>query len=122
MRSILMVITNVVGHQAIQMPLIESDHVVEQIPAAVPDLPRCNTVLPRTSEAGPLGLDAEAVHSVDDFTIEVGAAIQDHMFRSQIVGECLAHFLINSRSGVVEIAPVKAPKSHNDQQGSDDAL
>ena len=36
-----------------------------------------NTVLPRTSEAGPFGLDAEALHRVDHFFTELGAAIKD---------------------------------------------
>ena len=71
MRSVLVVVTDVLIHQAFQMPFIENDHMVEQIAAAVADPTLGNAVLPRTSEAGSLWLDAEALYGVDDFFIEV---------------------------------------------------
>ena len=53
MRSIFVVVTDVLIHQAFQMTSIEDDHMIEQIPAAVANPALCNTVLPRTPEAGP---------------------------------------------------------------------
>jgi hypothetical protein len=41
-------------------------------------------------EGRSLGLDAKALHRVDDFLIEVCAAIEDQVFRSRVVGECFA--------------------------------
>ena len=52
------------------MPFVENDHMVEQIAAAVADPTLGNAILPRTSKAGSLGLDAEALHGVDHFFIE----------------------------------------------------
>jgi len=54
MCAILEIVADVFVHQAFQMPLIENDHVVEQIPAAGAYPAFRNTVLPWTSEARPL--------------------------------------------------------------------
>jgi len=62
---------------------------VEQISAAVADPPFRNTILPRTSEADSLGLDAEALHSVDHFLIELCTAIEDQVIRCRVVRKCL---------------------------------
>jgi hypothetical protein len=70
-------VPDVIIHEALQMALIEHDHMVEQVPAAVADPTLDNAVLPRTSEAGPLGLDAEALHGIDHPRIETGTAIKD---------------------------------------------
>ena len=79
MRSILMIVPDVLVHQAFQMPLIENDYVVKQIAAAVADPSLGNTVLPRTSEAGPLGLNAEALYGVNHLCIELCAPIKDQV-------------------------------------------
>ena len=49
MSSILMIVPNVLVHQTVQMTLIEHDHMIEQVPAAVANPAFSNTVLPRTS-------------------------------------------------------------------------
>src|SRR5208337_3637601 len=59
---VLMVIADVLKHKPFQVAFIENDHIVEQIPAAIPDPTLGDTVLPRTSEAGSLGRDAECPH------------------------------------------------------------
>jgi hypothetical protein len=56
------------------MPLIHDDHMVEQTAAAIADPTLRNTVLPRTAETGPLGLDAKAHYRVDYFFGELRAA------------------------------------------------
>jgi hypothetical protein len=45
-RSIFVVVADVLVHQSFQMPFIDNDHMVEQIPAAVANPPFRNTVLP----------------------------------------------------------------------------
>jgi hypothetical protein len=54
MCSVFVIVTDVISHQAFQMPLIENNHMVEQIAAAIANPTLGNTVLPRASEAGPL--------------------------------------------------------------------
>ena len=77
MCAILEIVADVFVHQAFQMPLIENDHVVEQIPAAGTYPAFRNAVLPWTSDARPLWYDAEALHGFGHFTIELWAAIKD---------------------------------------------
>ena len=126
------------------MALIEHDHMVEQVPAAVADPTLDNAVLPRTSEAGPLGLDAEALHGIDHPRIETGTAIKDQLAGYRVVRERLTQLLnhpgaggvpgefctmsaeklvLNSpsnsrkfRADVVDSVAAKALQNHKDQQ------
>ena len=81
------------------MPFIHNNYMVKQISTASSDPTLCNTVLPRTSEAGSLELDSETPRSVDDFPIEVCAAIEDQVFRSRVIWECLAQLLNDPGAG-----------------------
>ena len=83
-RSVVVIVADVLIHKALQMPFVEHDHMVEQIPAAVADKAFCNPVLPRTTEAGSFRLGAEVFHRVDDFLIEVCTAIEDQIGRAHV--------------------------------------
>jgi hypothetical protein len=85
MRSVVVVIADVFAHKAFQMPFVEHDYVVEQIPAAVANPELSDAVLPRTAEAGLLRLYAEALHNINDIFVEVRAAIKDQIPRRRIV-------------------------------------
>ena len=119
MRPVLMVVTDVFAHQAFQMPFVENDDMVEQLPTAVPDPSLCDAILPRNSEAGPNGLNTETLHCLDHFFIEASATIEDQIAGRRIVGECLAQLLNDSGAGRMfgRIA-VKdtAPSMRNDKQ------
>jgi hypothetical protein len=56
---------------------VQSNHVVEHIPAAVADPAFSNTILPRTAEPSSLRLDVKALHCADHFTIKLCATIKD---------------------------------------------
>ena len=99
MGAVLMVIADVLSHEALQMALVENDHVVEQVPAAVADPTVGNAVLPRTAETGPLGLNAETLHCVDHVAIELCAAIKDQVTGRRVVRECLAQLLNHPNAG-----------------------
>ena len=60
MRSVVVIVADVLVHQAFQMPFIENDHMVEQIAAAVANPALGNAVLPWTSETGPLWLECQS--------------------------------------------------------------
>jgi hypothetical protein len=49
-RPIFMIIANVLGHQPLQVLLIQDDHVVQQVSAATPHPALRDTVLPRTAK------------------------------------------------------------------------
>ena len=95
MRSIFMVVMDVISHQAFQMTLIENNDMIEQVPAAVTDPAFGNAVLPRTSKAGSLGLNAQGFDHVDHLTVEVRRPIKDQIFRGRIVRECFSQSLYN---------------------------
>ena len=77
MRSIVMIVADVFFHQPFQMTFIQHDHMVEQISAAVADPALPNAILPRTSEAGSLWLDAEAFHGTYHFCVKVSGSVKD---------------------------------------------
>lgn len=54
--------------------------------ATVADEPLCHTVLPRTAEAGLLGLNTEGLQSIHDFFVETRRSIKDQITRRGIVG------------------------------------
>jgi hypothetical protein len=61
MGSIVVVVTDVLGHEALEMPFVERDDMIEQVSSAVANEALRNSILPRAAEAGPLGRDAEAL-------------------------------------------------------------
>jgi len=83
------------------MPLIHYNYVIDQVTAAVPNPALGNPVLPWTSEAGPLGLDAEAFHRVDHFFIEVRYPIGDQVIGDRIVWKGFTQLLDDPRAGRV---------------------
>ena len=124
MRPVVVIVADVFVHQAFQMPFIKNDHVVEQIAAAVADPPLGNTVLPRTSEACSLRMDAEAFHCVDHFIIELCAAIKDQLAGRDIVRKRHAQLLDNPGAGRVfgHIAVQDAPPvMRNDEEAVEHA-
>ena len=90
-----LVVMDVLVHQPFQMPFIQHDHTVEQIVTATADPALGDAVLPRTAEADPLGLDAKALHCVDDFLIEARAAIKNQVARGRVIGKSFAKLLDN---------------------------
>jgi hypothetical protein len=105
MRAIVVVVTDVLIQQAFQMPFIHNDDMVKQIAAAVANPTLGNTVLPWTSETGPLWLNAKALHGVDDFLIEARAAIKDQVAGRRVIGKSFAKLLDNP--GTVRMVTVQ---------------
>jgi len=99
MSSVLVIVTDVLGHQPFQMAFVEHDHMVEQVSSTIPDPAFGDAVLPRASEAGSFGLDAEVLDGADDFLVEVLCPVKDQIFRSRIVGKGLAQLLHHPSTG-----------------------
>ena len=98
MCAILEIVEDVFVHQAFQMPPIENDHMVEQIPATGANPAFRNAVLPWTSEARLLWADTEALHGFGHFTIELWAAIVDQVAGGRVIWERLAQLLADAFS------------------------
>ena len=101
MRPVFVIVLDVLAHQAFQVAFIENDRMVEQIAAAIADPALGDTILPRTAEAGSLGLNAEALYGVHHLRIETGAAIKDQVAGRRIIRECLAQLLNDPGAGRV---------------------
>ncbi len=99
MSSIIVIIMDVLVQQSFQMPFIEHNHMVEQIPTAVTDPTLGRAVLPRAAETASLGLDAKAHYGIDHFIVELRAAIKDQIAWGRVVRERLAQLLNNPRAG-----------------------
>jgi hypothetical protein len=94
MCSVVVVVPDVIGHQSLEMMFVEHNHMVEQIAATAANEALGHAILPGTSVAGPLGLDAKALHSFDYIAVKVRAAIEDQMagrsrFRATMVAGCI---------------------------------
>jgi hypothetical protein len=87
------IVADVLIHEALQMPFIEHDHMVEQIAAAVSDPAFSDAILPRTAEAGSFRLNAKTFDGIDNFFIELCAAIEDQVLRCRVVRERLTQLL-----------------------------
>jgi hypothetical protein len=105
MRPVIMVVADVVGHQPFQMPLVEHDHMIEQVSPAVVYPTFGNAVLQRAAEAGSLGNDAEALDRILDIHIEVGTVVEDQILRCLVVGKCLAQLLCDPSTGWSFVTP-----------------
>ena len=93
MSPVIVVIADVLVHQALQVAFIENDHVIEQIPAAGSNEVLRHAVLPGALEASALGLNAEALDCFNDFLIETPTAIEDQVLWRGIIWKGLAQLL-----------------------------
>jgi len=93
MCPVLVVVADVLVHQPLQMPYVQNDDVIQQIPSAIFHPAFGDAVLPRASEVDLLRSDAEAFHRADDLLVEVRSAIEDQIIRRCIVRKCFAQLL-----------------------------
>src|ERR1035441_4538358 len=77
MSPVLVVIRDVLSQQPSQVPLIENDHVIEQVPPHTANPALSNAVLPRTAECGANRLAAHRLHGRDHIGTELGVPIED---------------------------------------------
>jgi hypothetical protein len=78
---VFVVVEDIPFHQPSQMAFVQHDDVIEQVPVAVANPALGNTVLPRASEAGLFGLDAQRLDCLDYLSIEVRGTVKYQVFR-----------------------------------------
>src|ERR1035441_7444332 len=93
MRPVVVVVADELGHQPLEMAFVENDDVIEQVSAATTYEALRDSVLPRTAEAGPFRLDAEAFHRVNDFAAEVRRPVEDEVFGLHVIRKRLPQLL-----------------------------
>jgi hypothetical protein len=79
MSPVIVVVTNVLIHQPFQMPLIENDHMIEQITTATAYEALGHAILPRALEQSAHRLCAQDFCFPNDFCVEDGVTIVDQM-------------------------------------------
>jgi hypothetical protein len=93
--AIFVVVLDKIGHEPYQMALVEDDHMVKQIAAAVADEAFRDAVLPRVFERRVDGLCAEDSRSLHNFRVEVRVAVVNQIAGNRVVGKRLAQLLTN---------------------------
>jgi hypothetical protein len=71
MRSILVVIADIFSHEPFQMPLIEDNHVIQQVAAATPNPALGDAVLPRAAEGCANWLASQVLRGKDDIAAKL---------------------------------------------------
>jgi hypothetical protein len=85
MRQVLVIIADIVFHEAFQMVFVKHDHMAEQVPAAVADEAFRDSVLPRALKARSLRTNTKALDRINHIVIEARAAIEDQIARCRVV-------------------------------------
>ena len=88
-----MIVADVLGHQPFEMPLVEHDHMIEQVSPAIADEAFCDSVLPGTAKASSLGFYPEALDGADDLFAEVRCPVEDQIARRRAIRKSLAKLL-----------------------------
>ena len=83
MRAVVVMVGDVLGKETLQMPLVESNHVVEQLAAAAPHPTLGNTILPGTLEGGPHGVYLQRSNGCRDLCPVLRIPVMDQKSRSR---------------------------------------
>jgi hypothetical protein len=77
MRAVLMTIADIIGKQPPQVVVIQSDYVIQQVPARALDPAHRNTVLPRTLDRSANTLDSHRSNRSGNLRAILGIPIKD---------------------------------------------
>jgi hypothetical protein len=129
-RSVAVIVADVLAQQAFQMKLVEHDRMIKQVPSAASYESLGHAVLPGTLKGSPLRNDAEAPDRIDNFRAEIRSAVEDQILRSQVKWKCFAQLLdhpctsrVSGRIAVKDAATImrndKEAIQHTEGEGGD---
>ena len=95
MGAVLVVVANVFAEKPLQVPLVEHDHMVEQIPAAAFDPPFGDSVLPRASKRSSLGFASHCSDGSNHIQAKLLVAVKDQVFVGGLEWKGLTQLLHN---------------------------
>jgi hypothetical protein len=96
-RSVVMIIGHVFKEESLQMVLVQSNDVVEQIPSAAADPALSNTVLPRAPDGSLRGDDLHGSNRGWHFQSILCIVIKDEELGGRLLREGLSQLLGNSQ-------------------------
>jgi hypothetical protein len=108
MGSVVVVVADILSHQALQVSFIEHEDMIKQVSSTTTNEALCHSVPPRTAEAGSLGFDAKGSDRVDRLFAKGCRPIEDQVLRCVIEGECLSQLLRHPRAGRIPGAVKKS--------------
>ena len=76
-RAVQMVVANVVSKESSQVPFVQRNHMVQQLPPAASDPSFSHSVLPGRFAARALGLQSDGAQRVQNLGVEFRVPIQD---------------------------------------------
>src|SRR6266436_7000558 len=97
MSPVLMVVEHVGRHQPFEMPLIQDDHVVQQVASATSHPALRNTVLPRTAKDRSSWLAPHVLHSRNHLGSKLCVSIEYQESVWLLVGPCFSQLLYNPK-------------------------
>ena len=124
MRSILMVIAEVLRKQPLQMPFVQRNHVIEEITSAAFHPTLSDAVLPRTLKRGPEGSEPERSNRRRNLEPVFPVPIKEQESESRAERKRLAELLDHPKAcGVLRHIEVQDPSSvmGDDKETVDDA-
>jgi hypothetical protein len=99
MGAVLVMVGDVLGKQALQMPLVESNHMVEQLATAASHPALGNTILPGTFEGGPHRVYLQGSNGCRDLCPVLRIPVMDQKSRSRPKRKCLPQLLDDPTAG-----------------------
>jgi hypothetical protein len=97
--TVFVVVANLVSKKSLQMALVESDDVVEQIAAAASHPALSDSVLPGTSNGGPHTGDGHRADRSGDVQSVLRVVIEEEELGSGLIGKCFAYLLDDPAAG-----------------------
>lgn len=113
MSPVLVVVEQVGRHQPLEMPLIQDDHVVQQVAPATSNPTLRHTVLPRTAKGRACGLASHVPHRRNHIGSKLGVTVEEQKSVRLFIGPCFSQLLyhpkrirISRHMEVQNLAPV----------------
>jgi hypothetical protein len=98
MGSVVVIIADIIGKEPPQVFVIQSDHVIQQIPAAALDPALRNSVLPRTLDRSANTLDSHRSNRSGNLRAIFGVPIKDKKPGSGLIGKGFPQLLDNPQA------------------------
>src|SRR5262245_44654905 len=99
MRAVFVMVRDVVGKEPLQVPLIQSNHMVEQLAAAATHPTLVNSVLPRTAEGSANRICAQGSNGSRDLRPVLCIPVMDQKSRSRSKRKRLPQLLDDPTAG-----------------------
>ena len=91
--AVLVVVVDIRGEQPFQMRFVDDDHLIQQFAPAAADPALGHTILPRTTDDSPHGLDVHGANSLGHFGAILGIMVEDEKLGGRFIGKGFAQLL-----------------------------